>query len=209
MIHLNTRKTFLLVPAIGSVLFVLLYIVAALNYPGGTFSTPNSSGYNWKQNYWCELLSLIANNGTTNHSRPFAIVAMVCLIISLTWFWYCAPLLFGNNKKTGNIIIQISGMCSMLVTPLLLTAEHDTVINIAGLLGMIAFISMLINFIKHKMFGILIFTSFCILLCIINNYIYYSRHFFSALPIIQKVTFLAFLSWFFVLSLIMYKKTSR
>lgn len=202
------NKKWALLPAAGILLFILLYIAAAMLYPGGSDADRFAVGFSWKHNYWCELMNTHAQNRQPNTGRPLALAAMAVLIISLVSFWLLIPFLFMKDCRFG-WLIRISGASSMLVTPFLLTGRHDLVINLAGFCGCLAIIALQVNLFRHhyRLFfagGIL-----CILLCGLNNYVYYSQDLLPHLPVIQKITFLVFLGWFFGLSLLLYRQLSR
>ena len=103
-------------------------------------------------------------------------------------------------------MIRYAGVGSMLVIPLLLTGFHDHVINTAALLGCIAMIILLVNLFRQRMLLLLGTGILCLLLCGVNNYVYYSKDLLTYLPVIQKISFLIFLLWFSLLSLALYKR---
>jgi hypothetical protein len=200
-----SHKKWLLLPVAGILVFVLLYFTAAILYPGGSDFDKTAKGFSWRHNYWCELLASTAQNGRPNTARPVAIAAMAVLVISLIVFWYQIPGIFMPDTK-GKTIIRSGGMGSMLVTPLLFTGFHDTVITIAGLFGCIAIILLLTRLFRHRMYGFFGWGILCLLLCFINNYVYYTKDFFYYLPVIQKISFVVFLYWFTSLTLTLYRK---
>ncbi|MBL7725070.1 MAG: hypothetical protein JNK27_13040 [Chitinophagaceae bacterium] len=205
MISKKTNSYWVLSPVLGMLLFIMLYIAAALLYPGGSDFNRSATEFSWQNNYWCELLATKAQNGQSNIARPVAIFAMAVLAISLIIFWYTIPGLFAG-KRTGSRVIRYAGIGSMLVTPLLLTGFHDHVINTAALLGCIAIIVLLINLFRYRM--LLLFSTgiLCLLLCGVNNYVYYSKDLLHYLPVIQKISFFIFLLWFCLLSLALYRR---
>ncbi len=200
----KVKNRWILLPVGGILLFIILYIVSASLYPGETDADKTAKGFSWQHNYWCELLATEAQNGQKNTARPIAITAMIILAISLIIFWYNIPRLF-TYKRTGTGVIIYSGIGSMLVMPLLLTCSHDFIINLATLLGCIAIIGLLVNLFRHKMYFPFYMGIFCLLLCGINNYVYYSKDLLSCLPVIQKISFFIFLLWFILLSIKNYK----
>lgn len=105
-------------------------------------------------------------------------------------------------------MIRYAGIGSMLVIPFLLTGFHDHVINIAALLGCIAIIVLLVNLFRHNMFLFFGIGIFCLMICGVNNYVYYSKDLLHYLPVIQKISFIIFLFWFSLLSLALYKRRS-
>src|SRR3954449_6164304 len=64
-----------LLPLFGIILFLLLYFIATLYYPGGAQFDKTTKGFSWTQNYWCNLLNENAINGLPNPARPIAITA--------------------------------------------------------------------------------------------------------------------------------------
>jgi hypothetical protein len=194
-----------LLPVWGILLFILLYVVAALLYPGGSDADKTATGFSWQNNYWCELMASYAQNGEPNIARPTAILAMIVLAVSLIIFWNNITGLFVYPKNSSRVT-QYCGTGSMLVLPFLFTGLHDPVINIAGLLGCIAIIALLANLYKHKMHLLFYMGIFCLLLCGINNYVYYSKDLLHYLPVIQKISFVIFLLWFILLSVKLYQK---
>ena len=195
-----SNKGWVLLPVWGIALFVALYIIATFLYPGGSDANKMTAGFSWQHNYWCELMASDAQNGEVNTARPVAITAMFVLAISLIIFWYHIPRLFGD-KKTGSLVISYCGVSSMLVVPFMFAGLHDTVMNIAGLLGCIAITVLLTKLLTHKMYWFFVHGILCILLCVANNYIYYTGNFFYWLPIIQKISFIVFLLWFIMLTI--------
>jgi hypothetical protein len=57
------NRKILLLPPVGILIFILLYIVAAFFYPGGSEFDTHSDGFSWKHNYWCNLLNELAIKG--------------------------------------------------------------------------------------------------------------------------------------------------
>ena len=203
-----SNNTWALLPVWGICLFVLLYIVATFFYPGGSDVDKATAGFSWQHNYWCELMASQAQNGKVNTARPVSITAMFVLAISLTVFWYQIPRLL-NGVKSSKQIIQCSGIASMLIMPFMFTGSHDMVMNIAALLGCIALIGLLTKLFTHKMYWLFGYGIFCLVLCGINNYVYYTSNFLYWLPVIQKISFIAFLSWFVLVTIRLLKSKSR
>ena len=198
----------MLVPIIGSFLFVILYIIAAIFYPGGSGKDETAISYNWAENYWCNLLSEKAINGKINNARPVAIIAMLMLSISLSCFWVIFPALT-ELKKIHRLLIQVAGLVSMFTLFLLLTSiDHDLAINISSLFGFVAMIGTMIALRQLKWNSLFVFGLFNILLIALNNYLYHSAQ-LTYLPVVQKLSFLSFLTWFCLITLKLYKIMQR
>lgn len=122
----------------GIVAFIILYVIASYHYPGGSNFDRNFVGFNWRTNYWCELLGENAKNGQTNYARPFGFTAMLILSITMSVFWLKLPELI-PMKKWMNVTLQISGIMAMLCASFLYSHSHDILIIIAVCFGTITF----------------------------------------------------------------------
>ncbi|HEU5165350.1 MAG TPA: hypothetical protein VFU29_07415 [Chitinophagaceae bacterium] len=201
----RSKSIWILTPFIGSFLFVILYVIAALLYPGGSAADKTATGYSWSDNYWCNLLSEKAINGQINTARPIAITAMFIICLSLSSFWILFPALT-QLKKYHGLLIQVAGTVCMLASFLLLTRiDHDLSINTSSLFGLIAMIGTLIALYQLKWNRLFIFGLFNFLLVALNNYLYHSNE-MMYLPIVQKFSFLSFLVWFCSVDLKLYRK---
>lgn len=194
----------LVTPLAGMGTFGVLYLIATLLYPGGSQANKQAIGFSWLHNYWCNLLNVNAMNGQPNPARPVALLAMVVLCASLAILWYQLPRLFAFNQKTIKLI-QLTGILSMVSACLIFTPYHDLVINISVLFGLIALLYTLVGLYNHRHRKLFWLGCSCLLLMGINNYIYYSRHCIFFLPLIQKITFAAVLSWLGMLNVRLYK----
>ncbi len=184
----------------GIVLFFCLYFTAALNYPGGSQEDFYSSGFSWRNNYWCNLLDAQAINGVLNGARPFAIAAMIVLCCTLAFFWYGFPV-FAGMGATSIKVIRYAGMAGMATAFFLFIGPHDIIINVASLFGLVSVLGTLAG-LRQKKWNVLLGMGILILaLIVINNICYYNQGLLNYLPIVQKITFLIFLSWISLISL--------
>jgi hypothetical protein len=189
------------IPLVGIPLFVLLYICASFYYPGGSQADAQSAGFSWAHNYWCNLLNSNAINGQPNPTQPIAMTAMVVLCISLAVFWYLFPMI--SLQKTLPVrIIQFAGIAAM-GTALLLNSslDHDLITNLASLLGLVAMVGTLIGLRQLKWNRLFWFGTMNLLLVLLNNFLYYNSELIRYLPLVQKISFVAFLVWLFLISM--------
>ncbi len=201
----NTNPNMLLLPLGGMGLFILLYIMAAMNYPGGSWVFLNQDGFSFWNNYLCDLLDLYAINGEVNSARFYAIIALGFLCTGLFWLWFYLPRLF-ENKSTNQSIMRISGLLSLITIVFLALASHDKVVYIAGFFAVIALISCSIELFKAGYKNLFMLGIFCLLVFLVNYYIYESRLLIKSLPVLQKFTFILFISWFVCLDVALYRK---
>lgn len=204
----RSKNSWILTPFIGSFLFVILYVIAALLYPGGSGADKTTVGYNWTNNYWCNLLSAKAINGQLNTARPVAITAMMVLCLALSTFWILFPAIT-QLKKYHKLLIQVAGTVCMLTSFLLLIRiDHDLAVNTSSAFGLIAMIGTLIALYQLKWKWLFAIGLFDLLLVALNNYLYHSNE-TMYLPIVQKFSFLAFLAWFSFISIELYYKSTH
>lgn len=185
--------------SLGIALFVLLYLVAAYLYPGGSNFDQTTSSFSWQHNYWCDLLSPIAKNGAINHGQSIALLAMLILATSvcLSWIGIFAQLPFQKSQKR---YFQLSGLLSMAVAIFIFTPLHDLVIIIAGILALVTLVALFVGLYKSKNFRLLHYGIGCLLLMGLNNLIYFTNTGLEYLAVLQKVTFILVLLWILLLN---------
>lgn len=172
----------------------MLYWYASILYPEGSQADLNSEGYDWIHNYWCNLMNEKGMNGVANPARPFAISAMVILCMSLLVFFLHFAYSFTKHPVIKKMV-AIGGVLSMGFACLIFTSQHDLMTLISSFFGIFVVIG-IIKELWGSALGFYKLTGFCcILLLLLNNYIYYSEHFLEYLPIIQKITMLLVLLW--------------
>jgi hypothetical protein len=197
-----------LIPFFGSVLFVLLYLVAACYYPGGSQFNRSTRGFSWTHNYWCNLLNETAINGQPNAARPIALMAMVILCLALGVFWYLFPIQAGFEKKERRAI-QVAGTTAMSIGLFLFTSLHDIIINVATLFGLVALTGTFVGLRRSGLNKLFWMGLFIIVLIGLNNVLYYNSHLLFYLPVVQKITFLYFLLWICCVNVSLYSRLTE
>jgi len=195
----------IVIPSIGMSLFLIFYGIAAFLYPGGSFSDPTSTNFSFNNNYLCDLLDSQAINGEINTASTTSRIAFGFLCVTMIFIWYQLPKLFGNITFKRQLI-RITGILSMLIALFLASHIHDVIVYAAGITGFIAYIITFIELYKHRFFGLLSFGIISLVLILLNYSIYAYGYWITALPIIQKVTFVYAISWFLMLMVATYKR---
>lgn len=199
------KNIWVLTPIFGILLFVVLYFVATLYYPGGSQVDKNSIGFSWTNNYWCNLLNENAINGQHNPAKPIAVTGMFVLCLTLSFFWFHFPRNISIGKF-AKLAIQISGTLAMIIACLLFTnIDHDLVTNLASIFGLIATVGTFIGLYKIKWHGLFAFGLLIIFLVGLNNYIYYTKGLIIYLPVIQKISSATFLLWICCVDINLYR----
>ena len=190
----NKTAFIFMIPIIGGGVFILLYMIATLFYPGGSNLHPNEIGFNWLTNFWCDLTGSIAKNGQKNNAQPIALVAMLVLCLSLSVFWLAVPKLFNSNSFIYKSI-SYAGIGAMIAACFIFTDFHDFMMNIGSCLGVIALSFTLLGLFRFQYYRLFWSGVGCIFIIGINNLIYYTHYFIDYLPVIQKVSFVFVLFW--------------
>ena len=199
------KNIWVLTPIFGILLFVVLYVIATLFYPGGSQVDKNSIGFSWTNNYWCNLLNENAINGQHNPAKPIAVTGMFVLCLTLSFFWFHFPRNISIGKF-AKLAIQISGTLAMIIACLLFTnIDHDLVTNLASIFGLIATVGTFIGLYKIKWHGLFAFGLLIIFLVGLNNYVYYTKGLIIYLPVIQKISFATFLLWICCVDINLYR----
>jgi hypothetical protein len=194
-----------LIPFFGSVLFILLYLVAACYYPGGSQFNRSTKGFSWTHNYWCNLLNETAINGQPNAARPIALMALAVLCLALAVFWYLFPIQAGLEKKQTRAI-QMAGVTAMSIALFLFTSFHDIIINVATLFGLVALGGTFVGLRRSGLRKLFWMGLFILVLIGLNNVLYYNSHLLFYLPVVQKFTFLYFLLWICCINVSLYQR---
>jgi hypothetical protein len=204
-----SKKFLLLTPILGTALFIILYFIATLFYPGGSQVDKNSIAFSWLNNYWCNLLNEQAINGQPNTAKPIAMTAMFILCLALILFWFLFPKYVTVNRKLA-IIIKSCGSLAMLIGFLLFTnINHDLITNLASGFGIIATIGVLIGIYKIGWNMLFVFGLLNFLLVALNNYVCYTKGLIVYQPVVQKITFAPFLFWICSIDLNLYYRQRK
>lgn len=195
----------MVLPLTGMLLFVVFYIIAAIYYPGGSWTSTTQTGFSFRNNYLCDLLDDHAINGAINSARVYARIALAFLCFSILVLWYYMPKLF-TEKSKNQIVMSTTGMLSMVSTFFLASGVHDTIVRIAGVFGVIALLSSFVELYKVRHFKLLALGILSLLLLTANYYIYETGRLLDVLPLIQKITFTSFITWFMLINIAIYKR---
>ena len=194
-------------PTLGIVTFIGLYIYSTTLYPGGSQADINSVGFDWRNNYWCNLMSLEAMNGLENPASPVALAGMVILCLSMTLFFFQFADYFVKSRN-WKMTIKISGALAMLSAIFIFTGYHDIMTTILSICGVVGIIGIIRALHKNNLKFFMVSGIICMALVGINNLFYYNENLIKYLPVIQKVAFVLILSWTIGLNLIMKTKSA-
>jgi hypothetical protein len=190
----NAKDLLMLLPTLGIFIFIGLYVYSASLYPGGSQADINSVGFDWANNFWCNLMRENGLNGQKNLAKPVSIFGLIVLTSSMTLFFFQ----FANHlvkNSTWKMIIKISGTLAMLSANFIFTIYHDVMTTILSVFGALVLIGLIRTIHKRHMTFFKISGIICIILVAINNLMYYNEDLIKFLPIIQKFNFISILAW--------------
>lgn len=202
----NSIKPYLQwLPTICIFVFAVLYYYSSTLYPGGSQADLTSPGFDWNHNYWSDLMNETGRNEQPNPAEPYAITAMVLLCIGFMIFFIQFAARFSDHR-IWRYLIQISGTLTMICAILTFTEYHATMIALSSFFGLFLLVGLIREIYKSNMTLMKAGGILCVLLIIINNYIYFSRNFVEILPLLQKITFAIVLIWIIGLNLELVKQ---
>ncbi|CAN5368050.1 hypothetical protein BH23BAC2_BH23BAC2_21400 [soil metagenome] len=193
-------------PTFCIIIFALLYYYSSTLYPGGSQANLTSPGFDWVHNYWSDLMNETGRNEEPNPAEPFAITAMVIMCIGLMIFFIQFAAKISKNR-VWRFIIQISGTLAMISAILTFTEYHALMIALSSFFGLFLLTGLIREVYNSDMTLMKMGGVICILLLVINNYIYFSRNFVDILPLLQKITFAIVLMWIMGLNIELVKRT--
>ncbi|MBL7816840.1 MAG: hypothetical protein JNL70_17595 [Saprospiraceae bacterium] len=179
--------------AIGLLLSLCCLILATFYYPGGSQADKNAIGFDWANNYLCNLFNEKAVNGAYNPARFMAITGMFLLCVSIALF-------FINFSKKISIkrdanIIRYTGIGAMCCTFLLITPYHDAMTIFASTFGLLTLFYISVYTFMSKLTFLKYLSALCLIILYLNNYIYYTQQGLAWLPILQKISLLTLITW--------------
>lgn len=179
-------------------LALILLIIAAQYYPGGSQSDPNSIGYRWTENYLCNLFGSKAVNGADNPSMLWAVSGAFCLCVGFAVFFYT----FAQKLPTGSAanIIKYIGTGAMVFAFFIVTPYHDSMVTISGTGGLIAMFYITALTFKSKLLYMKLLSTLCLLLMYVCNFMYYTQTGLAYLPVMQKVALATVVIWMLCLT---------
>jgi hypothetical protein len=187
------------IPAFSVGAFACLYALSAWLYPGGTKDDPTRIGFSLVDNYWCDLLDATTRGGHHNPGRPVAFAAMIVLCTGLSVLWWTVPALFPDARWRG-WLVRSAGLASAVLTPFVGTPWHDLAIDVAGLLGVVAFGATVSATGSCGGRVSTLLAGSTLVLALTNFIVWQTGAGIRVLPLIQKAAFAALLCWIVFIS---------
>ncbi len=191
-------------PLLAVFCFLGCYFTSVLLYPGGSQVSLTSIGFDWVNNYWCDLMSEYAYNDMPNPGRLPALLGMLFLCVGVGALFYLFPNYY-QLSKTWSTIIRYMGIVAMGLAFFIFTPIHDPMLIASCLLSIPPLIGIFVGLKKNKKTILFYFGLFCIALMGLNNVMYYAKIGIEGLPWVQKITFAIVLCWFISINFSFFK----
>lgn len=167
---------------------VILMVVATLFYPGGSLSDKNSRGFDWSENFICNLFAAKAINSSENPSRIWALFAMAIHSLGFGIFF------INSSKKMPSVhaakVLKYIGAVNILFNFLIVTSLHDLMVTLSGTLFLMGFFYLTVFILMTKLHLLKFACIICLLISYYTLYLYGSGN-WGLLAIMQKVTFIS------------------
>lgn len=185
--------------------YLIVFTIAAIDYPGGSENHFVAEGYSFFHNFLCDVMNPVTQGGIVNNARGLAIVAHLILSITMISFFYILPEIFDRtNLKTK--MIRGFGVLSMTVFIFMFTSYHDSIVTWTAILGTFALVPFFIELARYNNKHLKQLAYLCYALSIVVFFIFETKIGFYYLPFLQKITF-GFDAWWVIwVCLIVIKK---
>lgn len=184
------------IPIAGMAVYLVVFTLAALDYPGGSENQTVAEGYSFFHNFLCDVMNPVTQGGVVNNARGLAIVAHLILSITMISFFYILPEIF-EVRNTRTKLIRGFGVLSMTVFIFMFTTYHDSIVTWTAVLGTFALVPFFIELAKYDNKRLKQLAYVCYGLSIIVFFIFETKIGFYYLPFLQKITF-GFDAWWVI-----------
>ena len=175
-------------PVVGVAVAAVLFVLAALRYPGG---------YDWAGQSISSLFQPLALDGAENAARPVAVASVLifCIGVAAVFERISRRGRSGAQRK----VIQIAGIGSMVYAFLVVTPMHDVLVGIALPFFLVAMLGVFWLLWVERRLWMLLAGLACLSGTVWNAVIYYGSIGSGFLPLVQKLSTFLWVAWLFVL----------
>lgn len=184
-----------LLPILGTLLALLLYLHSASLYSAATSLDPLHGGYHHFQNYWCDLYLPVTYTGQPNpDDRFYALAATFALIITLLAFWFSVTALFRHHARLA-LVVRTAGTLAVIAAILIYTPLHDFVITLAAPLGFVAILAACLGLARQRHWPLLSLGILAVAVALGDYLLWKFALLKPQQPLIQKSAFALLFFW--------------
>lgn len=186
-------------PILGCSLFLILITMASIHYPGGSQVDTTAEGYNWTNNYLCDVIASESYNKQAHPHYKSGLAAMVCLCAGISMFFFFFTD-WMKVKGKWRFVIKWMGLISMICAMLIFTDLHNTMIAVSSVLALPALLGVFITLYRQRLFSYFSVGILILILLLINNVIYYTDFMLYWLPQVQKISVICVILWLVIMN---------
>lgn len=180
-------------PALAVGVATVLFVVAAMRYPGGTAESPSSVGYSWTHNFVSALFQPRALNGAPNEARLMAVIGATVLCVALAVVFVVLSRRIGSRPHRK--AIEIGGIGASVYSLLIVTPMHDLMVSIGLLFSMATMFALVhVLYLDRRRF-LLGWGLAAVALTVSSAVMYYGHLLYGYLPVVQKLGMATSLGW--------------
>lgn len=179
--------------ALGMLASLVLLFISTRFYPGGSQHDPNTVGFDWQYNYLSNLFAEQAINGQHNAARIWVIPGMVLLCATFALFFVTHSKKIPS--KSASNVIKYSGAGAMVFSFFTVTPYHDLMIIIGVTLALLSVFYITVFVLMSRLRFLKLFSVVVLVIPYVCNYMYFTRSYLEYLPLMQKATLLAAMTW--------------
>ncbi|MGB1040613.1 MAG: hypothetical protein ACPGVD_07060 [Flavobacteriales bacterium] len=138
-------------PIIGMGIYLVLFTIAAILYPGGSDNLPlDQNGYSFFHNFLCDTNNEVTQSGLINPGQSIAVLAHLVLSFTMMSFFYILPEIFSKQNRNTKLI-RLFGVLSMAIFVFMYQEDlHDLIVTLVGIFGSMAFVPIFIELVKYQ-----------------------------------------------------------
>lgn len=170
------------------VISVILMVIAASVYPGGSLTDKNSIGFDWTKNFISNLFAEKAMNGSESPSRIWAIIGMAFHSVGYgIFFLHMSKKISHRHTAT---VLKLVGVANILFSFLIVTPLHDMMVTLSSTLFLLGLFYITVFILKTKLHVF----KFCCIICLLT--FYYTLYLYGCgnwglLAVMQKISFIS------------------
>jgi hypothetical protein len=146
---------------ISLVISVILIVIAALVYPGGSLLDKNSIGFGWSKNFLSNLFATKAINGSENPGKIWAVIGMVFHSVGYGIFFINMSKKISSRQWAN--FLKFIGITNIILIFLIATPLHDLGV-ISIILTLIGLFIITVFILKSKLHLL----KFCCIICLLT-----------------------------------------
>lgn len=163
---------------------LVLMVVAASLYPGGSLADSNSVGFIWSKNFISNLFEEKAINGAVNPGRVLALVGMAFQSLADGLFFIRMSRVI--TEKQATLVLKVIGFTNIVFNFMIATPYHDVMVTISSTLSLLGLFYITVFVLRSRLHVLKVCCVVCMLIFYYTLFLYGMGD-WELLAIMQKV----------------------